>query len=40
MRHKPRRFTAALIVFSLLFQLLPFPDLANGGKSINSGWRI
>ena len=32
MRHKPRRFTAALIVFSLFFQLLPLPALANGGR--------
>ena len=32
MRHKPRRFTAALVVFSLFFQLLPFPALANGGR--------
>ena len=32
MRHKPRRLTAALVVFSLFFQLLPFPALANGGR--------
>ena len=32
MRHKPRRFTAALIVFSLFFQLLPFPAFAGGGR--------
>ena len=32
MRHKPRRFTAALIVFSLFFQLLPLPTLAGGGR--------
>lgn len=38
MRYRPRRFTADLIVFSLFFQLLPFPALANEGKSISSGW--
>ena len=38
MRHKPRRFTAALLVFCLFFQLLPLPALANEGKSISSGW--
>ena len=32
MRHKPRRFTAALLVFCLFFQLLPFPALAGGGR--------
>ena len=32
MRHKPRRFTAALLVFSLFFQLLPFPAFASAGK--------
>ena len=32
MRHKPRRFTAALIVFSLFFQLLPLPAFASGGR--------
>jgi len=32
MRHKPRRFTAALIVFCLFFQLLPLPALASGGR--------
>ena len=32
MRHKPRRLTAALLVFPLFFQLLAFPALANGGR--------
>ena len=32
MRHKPRRFTAALLVFCLFFQLLPLPALAGGGR--------
>ena len=32
MRRKPRRLTAALVVFSLFFQLLPLPALANGGR--------
>ena len=32
MRNRPRRFTAALIVFSLFFQLLPFPAFASGGR--------
>ena len=27
-----RKFTAALIVFSLFFQLAPLPALAGGGK--------
>ena len=37
MRHKPRRLTAALVVFSLFFQLLPFPALATGVSSSQSG---
>ena len=32
MRHKPRRFTAALIVFSLFFQLPPLPAFADRGR--------
>ena len=32
MRHGTRRFTAALIVFSLFFQLPPLPALAGGGR--------
>ena len=32
MRHKPRRLTAVLVVFSLFFQLLPFPAFAGGGR--------
>ena len=32
MRYRPRRFTAALIVFSLFFQLLPLPAFASGGR--------
>ena len=37
MRHKPRRFTAALIVFSLFFQLLPFPAFADRGRRGGGG---
>ena len=32
MRHTPRRFTPALIVFSLIFQLPPLPAFAGGGR--------
>ena len=32
MRYRPRRFTAALLVFCLFFQLLPFPAFAGGGR--------
>ena len=37
MRHKPRRFTAALVVFSLFFQLLPLPALATGTQPVSGG---
>ena len=32
MRYGTRRFTAALIVFSLFFQLPPLPAFAGGGR--------
>ena len=32
MRHRARRFTPALIVFSLFFQLPPLPAFAGGGR--------